>query len=112
MMNEIRFWDKSDENIMINGLYTHRVDENAVDIYIQAIAREAVENGATSVTVDNQTEMKDFLLDTDENGNIEIVLFFVDTWEESEIDYLSNMHCDTYGTCGGTGCPNYFRCHA
>lgn len=24
--------------------------------------------------------------------------------------YGGNMHCDTYGVCGGHSCPNYFRC--
>lgn len=36
--------------------------------------------------------------------------------EEEEYDdepygYESNCHCDTYGVCGGTSCPNYFTCH-
>lgn len=27
-------------------------------------------------------------------------------------DYSGNMHCDSYGVCGGTSCPNYFKCNA
>lgn len=26
-------------------------------------------------------------------------------------DYSQNMHCDTYGYCGGDSCPNYYKCN-
>ena len=25
--------------------------------------------------------------------------------------YAGNMPCDTYGLCGGTSCPNFWKCH-
>lgn len=31
---------------------------------------------------------------------------------ETEDDYSSNCHCDTYGVCGGYSCKNYHICHA
>lgn len=32
-------------------------------------------------------------------------------FEEIEDGYAGNMPCDTYGMCGGTSCPNFFKCH-
>lgn len=43
---------------------------------------------------------------------------YCDNSEEEDEDgdyfegYAENMPCDTYGMCGGTGCPNYWKCHA
>ena len=31
--------------------------------------------------------------------------------EVDDEEYAGNMHCDTYGVCGGTSCPNYHKCH-
>lgn len=31
--------------------------------------------------------------------------------EDYEDGYASNMPCDTYGMCGGTSCPNFWKCH-
>ena len=31
--------------------------------------------------------------------------------EYEDVDYSQNMHCDTYGTCGGASCKQYFECH-
>lgn len=114
MMTEIRFWNEADENISVNGLYIHRVDEALTEVYIQAIGREAIDNGAVSVTIDTEYQMKDLFIEEDEHGKIHIETNFVDTYEDETIedDYSSNMHCDTYGVCGGMGCPNYFKCHA
>ena len=25
--------------------------------------------------------------------------------------YAGNMPCDTYGLCGDTSCPNFWKCH-
>lgn len=30
--------------------------------------------------------------------------------EYLEDDYSSNCHCDTYGFCCGTSCPQYWQC--
>ncbi|MBQ2173699.1 MAG: hypothetical protein II453_01105 [Alphaproteobacteria bacterium] len=111
-MVEIKFWNIADECIQVNGLYIHRVNEKATQIYIQAIGREAIEDGATSVTIDTDDEMKDFYIDIDEKGHIHLELNFVDTYITIEDDYASNMHCDTYGTCGGRSCPQYMACHS
>lgn len=34
-------------------------------------------------------------------------------WEEVDLyeEYRQNTHCDTYGVCGGTFCPNYWKCN-
>lgn len=29
-----------------------------------------------------------------------------------EDDYNSNMFCDTTGFCGGSSCPNFYKCHS
>ena len=109
-MNEIKFWDKYDEIIMFKGLHTHKVDENAVDIYIQANAREAIEKGATSITVDTGYEMRVYSIYIFED-KVEIVLISTEEWEDDESDdYESNMYCDSYGVCGGNTCPQYRDC--
>lgn len=109
-MNEVRFWDKNDENIMFKGLYTHKVDENVVDIYIQANAREAIAKGATSITVDTEYEMKDYSIYIFDD-KVEIVLISTEKWDDDDYDYYTgNMHCDTYGVCGGWSCPQYNTC--
>ena len=114
MMTEIRFWNEADENISVNGLYIHRVDEALTEVYIQAIGREAIDNGAVSVTIDTEYQMRDLFIEEDENGKIHIETNFVDTYEDETIedDYSSNMHCDTYGVCGGWSCPQYKACHS
>ena len=106
-MVDIRFWNNANECLNVNGLYAHTVPESVVDMCIEAAAKSALEKGATSITVD------------DENGNYRFFdlyekdnEIFCDEYETIEDDYSSNMHCDTYGVCGGTGCPNYFKCHA
>ena len=33
-----------------------------------------------------------------------------DEWDEDDYGYESNCHCDSYGICGGTSCPNYYSC--
>ena len=110
MMKDIRFWDKNDENIMFKGLYTHKVDANAVDIYLQANAREAIEKGATSITVDSEYEMKDYSIYLFDD-KVEIVLISTEKWDADDYDdYTGNMNCDTYGVCGGWSCPQYNSC--
>lgn len=32
-------------------------------------------------------------------------------YEDYYHDFYGNYHCDSYGVCGGTSCPNYFECH-
>ena len=111
MMNEISFWDKYDENIKFKGLYVHKVDENAVDIYMQANAREAIEKGATSITVDSDYERKDYSIYIFDD-KVEIVLISTEKWDDEDYDdYESNMYCDSYGVCGGHTCPQYRECY-
>ena len=111
-MTEIRFWNEADENISVNGLYIHRVDEALIEVYIQAIGREAIENGAVSVTIDTEYQMKDLFIEEDENGKICIETNFVDTYEDETIedDYASNCYCDTYGHCAGYNCRYFGSC--
>lgn len=110
MMREIRFWDKNDDNIMFKGLYTHRVDENMVDVYMQANAREAIEKGATSITVDTEYEMKDYSIYIFDD-KVEIVLISTEKWDNDDYDdYTGNMSCDITGFCSGWGCPNFSKC--
>lgn len=33
-------------------------------------------------------------------------------WDDIDDGYSSNCHCDTYGFCGGTSCPQYWQCHS
>lgn len=34
-----------------------------------------------------------------------------DDGEPIDDGYSSNMYCDNSGYCGGTSCPNYYKCH-
>lgn len=111
-MVNIRFWDSADECMMVNGLYSHKVAESIAEICMQSVLPTAIECGAVSVTIDNDEYMKDYSICIDENGNIYTETNFVDEYETIEDDYESNMHCDTYGVCGGWMCPNYKACHA
>ena len=106
-MVDIRFWDKANECLKVNGLYIHTVPENVVENCIEAIAKSALEKGANTVTVDDingQYRMFDLYEKDNE--------IFCDEYETIEDDYASNMHCDTYGVCGGWSCPQYKACHA
>lgn len=40
----------------------------------------------------------------------------IEEWEDEDFedyydDFSENCSCDTYGTCSGISCPNYFKCH-
>lgn len=51
--------------------------------------------------VDENGDLIEHDCEVDDNG-------YLDDYDE----YLGNMHCDTYGVCGGYNCPNYFKCNA
>lgn len=42
-----------------------------------------------------------------------VTSYEIEEYEEfDDDDYSSNCHCDTYGFCGGTSCPQYWQCHS
>lgn len=65
-----------------------------------------------------ETELHVYLKDTDEEIGIydsDDGAFIDENYEcgdDYDDGYASNMHCDTYGVCGGYNCPNYIKCHA
>ena len=103
MMKEIRFWDEADECVEVNGLYIHPVDDSVVDIYLQSVLPEAIRKGALYVMIDfAEYDINDYFLNHDDTEE--------DEYETVDDDYTGNMHCDTYGVCGGWSCPNYKAC--
>ena len=68
---------------------------------------------------DTELDPKQYkLLGTDDNITTEDVIkmadeiIYISDYEEYEEcdDYSGNMHCDTYGICGGSSCSNYPKC--
>ena len=53
----------------------------------------------------------DYFVFENENEIEEEDYFEGEDFEEIEDGYAGNMPCDTYGLCGGTSCPNFFKCH-
>ena len=107
MMNEVRFFDKANECVIVNGLYIHTVDITIVEIYIQSVARQAIEKGAYCVTISDEFGNYTEYDLTQKNDKV-----ILDEYEIVNDDISSNMHCDTYGVCGGTACPLFYKCHA
>ena len=71
--------------------------------------REQAEDFVHGITVENCTAVS--FREEGEDAEFYDILDDEEEWDDYDDGYASNMHCDTYGVCGGYNCPNYIKCH-